>query len=205
MLRSRPTAFACIVLFGRSQRRDARTKHTKTCGVPSWRYWQRSTPKQAHNKPASWPRARLLDPLALALVGDRAPTKGAEKAAYLLSGLASYRLDIGAYAQARSLYERALAIHETALGPDHPDTGGSLNNLAHLLQAQGNFSGARPLFERALAIRETALGPEHPGTATSLNNLAGLLQAQGDRARARDFAGARSLYEHALAITRRLK
>jgi hypothetical protein len=30
----------------------------------------------------------------------------------------------------------------------------SLNNLALLLQAQGNLAAARPLFKRALVIRE---------------------------------------------------
>ena len=86
----------------------------------------------------------------------------------------------GRLAAARPLFERALAIREKALGPEHPDTATSLNNLAMLLQAQGDYAAARPLFERALAIREKALGPEHPDTATSLNNLAILLQAQGD-------------------------
>ena len=84
--------------------------------------------------------------------------------------------------------ERALAIREKALGPEHPDTATSLNNLAFLLTDQGDLAGARPLFERALAIREKALGPEHPDTAMSLNNLAVLLQDQGD------LAGARPLY-----------
>jgi Tfp pilus assembly protein PilF len=44
-----------------------------------------------------------------------------------------------------------------------------------------------------VAIREKVLGPEHPDTAVSLSNLAILLQAQGD------LAGARPLYERALA------
>jgi tetratricopeptide (TPR) repeat protein len=65
------------------------------------------------------------------------------------------------------------------LGPDHPDTATSLDNLAFLLQAQGDLAGARPLYERALAIREKVLGPDHPDSATSLNNLALLVQAQG--------------------------
>ncbi len=47
--------------------------------------------------------------------------------------------------------ERALAIREKALGPEHPDTATSLNNLALLLQAQGDLARSRPLFERALA------------------------------------------------------
>jgi tetratricopeptide (TPR) repeat protein len=100
----------------------------------------------------------------------------------------------GDFAAARPLYERALAIFEKALGPDHPDTATTLNNLAFLLRAQGDFAAARPLAERARAIREKALGPDHPDTATSLNNPAFLLQAQSD------FAAARPLFERALAI-----
>ena len=33
------------------------------------------------------------------------------------------------------LYDRALAIDEKALGPDHPDVAGDLNNKAALLKA----------------------------------------------------------------------
>ena len=74
----------------------------------------------------------------------------------------------GDLAGARRLCERALAICEKALGPEHPDTATNLNSLALLLQAQGDLAGARPLCERALAIREKALGPKHPDTATSV-------------------------------------
>jgi hypothetical protein len=38
--------------------------------------------------------------------------------------------------------------------PFAPDVATSLNNLALLLQAQGNLAAARPLFKRALVIRE---------------------------------------------------
>ena len=58
--------------------------------------------------------------------------------------------------------ERALAIREKALGPEHPITANCLNNLVDLLRDQGDLAEARPLLERALAIREKALGPEHP-------------------------------------------
>ncbi len=101
---------------------------------------------------------------------------------------------LAAYAEARPLYERALAIREKVLGAEHPDTATSLRQPRHLLQAQGDLAGARPLYERALAIYEKVLGAEHPNTATGLNNLADLLRAQGD------LAGARPLFERALAI-----
>ena len=85
---------------------------------------------------------------------------------------------------------RALAIRERVLGPEHPDTAQSLNNLGYLLGSQGDLAGARPYYERALAIWERVLGPEHPtasqeaATAQSLNNLGVLCYYEGDRAAA---------------------
>jgi tetratricopeptide (TPR) repeat protein len=154
-------------------------------------------PDNVFSDPKAWPPARRLDALAFALVGvDVELPKGSEnRAAYLLGRLASYRqAALAAYAQARPLFERALAIHEKVLGPEHSDTATLLNDFALLLRTQGDLAGARPLFERALAIYEKVLGPEHADTAMGLNNLAGLLQAQGD------LAEARLLCERALAI-----
>ena len=68
----------------------------------------------------------------------------------------------GDLAGARPLYERALAIREKVLGPEHPDTARASTTSPVLLQAQGDLAGARPLYERALAIEEKVLGPEHP-------------------------------------------
>jgi len=38
----------------------------------------------------------------------------------------------GKYDEAESLYRQALALNEANLGPDHPEVGASLNNLAAL-------------------------------------------------------------------------
>ena len=154
-------------------------------------------PREVFDDPNTWPRARRLDAVALALVGgDSEPPNDAEtSASYLLDRLASYRqIALAAYASARPLFERALAICEKALGSGHPSTATSLNNLGGLLRAQGDLAAARPLFERTLAIYEKALGPDHPLTATSLNNLALLLQAQDE------LTAAQPLFERALAI-----
>jgi len=85
----------------------------------------------------------------------------------------------GRYAEAIPYAERALALREKVLGPEHPDTATSLNNLALLYDNMGSYDKAEPLFRRSLAIHEKVLGPEHPDTATSLNNLAILYAAQG--------------------------
>lgn len=85
----------------------------------------------------------------------------------------------GQYSDAIPLAERALAFYEAQLGPEHPDTARSLNNLAALYTSMSRYGEAESLYQRALAIHETQLGLEHPDTADSMNNLAGLYWAQG--------------------------
>ena len=83
------------------------------------------------------------------------------------------------------LLQRALAIREKALGPDHPDVGESLSNLAGLYEDEGDYAKALPLYQRAIAIREKSLGPNHPVVATRINNLAAMYEGQGNYAEAR--------------------
>jgi tetratricopeptide (TPR) repeat protein len=104
---------------------------------------------------------------------------------------------LGDYAGAQPVSERALALRERLLDPDHPDVATSLNNLAELYRIQGRYDAAAPLYQRALALRERALGPDHPDVATSLNNLALLYHDQGR------YAEAEPLYQRALAIHER--
>jgi tetratricopeptide (TPR) repeat protein len=142
----------------------------------------------------TWPRARRLDALALALLEATPPEAVEEAAGRLLHGLGTYRqYALGAFAQARLFYERALALREKCRGRDHPDTAETLNNFALSLREEGDHEAARALLERALAINEKAFGPAHAATATSVNNLASLLREQGD------LAAARPLLERALA------
>jgi tetratricopeptide (TPR) repeat protein len=81
-----------------------------------------------------------------------------------------------------------LAIYEKALGPDHPNTVNSLNNLAVLYNTQDKYDLAEPLYKRALAINEKALGPDHPETAASLKNLAALYTDLAESLRERALA-----------------
>ena len=66
------------------------------------------------------------------------------------------------YKQAEPLLQRALAIREQQLEPDHPNTAESLNNLAVLYDKQGKYKQAEPLLQRALAIRERTVGARPP-------------------------------------------
>ncbi|MCA9694033.1 MAG: tetratricopeptide repeat protein [Myxococcales bacterium] len=104
----------------------------------------------------------------------------------------------GDFAGARERYARALAALERILGPEHPHTLTTLQNLAATLIAQGDLPGARERYKRALAARERILGPEHPDTLNTLQNLAGTLFAQGD------LPGARERYKRALAARERI-
>ena len=75
----------------------------------------------------------------------------------------------------RDHHQRALAIHEAQLSPDHPATAYSLNNLGTVLYGLGELSAARTTLERALAIREAQFGPDHPDTVMVRENLASVL------------------------------
>jgi len=139
------------------------------------------------------------------------PRKGARPRASRYGGglnnLAHLAQAQGHLAAAKPLFERSLAIREKVLGPEHPLTATSLNNLASCCRP-GDLGGARPLCERALAITEKALGPEHPQTAGSLNNLADLLRAQGDlaargRFQERDLAICEKVLAPSIPIRRR--
>jgi CHAT domain-containing protein/tetratricopeptide (TPR) repeat protein len=85
----------------------------------------------------------------------------------------------GKYAEAGTLAEQVLAARERVLGPEHPDTLISANNLALAYQAQGRYGDAESLYRRALEACERVLGQEHPDTLESMNNLAFLYHAQG--------------------------
>ena len=109
------------------------------------------------------------------------------------------RLDLyysaqGLFAQGLQWSEMALSISEKQLGPDHPSTGTSLNNLAGLYRSMGRYEAAEPLYLRALSIDSAALGEDHPDTAIDYVNLAGLY-TQFDR-----YEESETLYHKALKV-----
>ena len=59
--------------------------------------------------------------------GDQDP-----RLARSLNNLAVIHKELGRYAEAVPLAQRALALWEAALGPNHPDVAAGLNNLANL-------------------------------------------------------------------------
>ena len=73
---------------------------------------------------------------------------------------------LGAAEQAIPVLIKARETRKAKLGPEHPDTLTSMNNLALAYQAAGKLDLALPLFEETLKLTKAKLGPEHPDTLT---------------------------------------
>jgi tetratricopeptide (TPR) repeat protein len=71
-----------------------------------------------------------------------------------LTGQVEQYYATGRYQEAIPLAQRALAIREKALGPEHLHTATALSNLAALFDEIGAYAKAEPLLERAQSIDE---------------------------------------------------
>ncbi len=70
-----------------------------------------------------------------------------------LNNLAELYRAQGRYAEAEPHYQRALAILEKVLGPEHPDVATSLENYAALLRETEREDQAEEMEARAKASR----------------------------------------------------
>jgi Tfp pilus assembly protein PilF len=119
---------------------------------------------------------------------------GAGEVATCYSNLAAIQKDQGDLPGARASMERAIAIAEKHLGPDHPNLAAMRSNLATILQDQGDLPGARASMERAIAVNQKHFAPDHPTFAIRYCNLAAIQKDQGD------LPGARASMERAIDI-----
>jgi eukaryotic-like serine/threonine-protein kinase len=69
------------------------------------------------------------------------------------------------------LFEETLKLSKAKLGPDHPDTLGSMNNLASVYWSARQLDKSVPLFEESLKLHEKKLGRQHPNTQRTMANL----------------------------------
>jgi len=87
-------------------------------------------PDDGYNNPAAWPRFAPLTPHLLASCETEIADAAANaECAGLLNLAGGYFHGRAAYSGARPLFERALAIREKVLGPEHPNTAQSLSHL----------------------------------------------------------------------------
>ncbi len=109
---------------------------------------------------ANFPEQPLLQAEILRTVGD------------------AYR-GVGESERAIGFLQRSLKLMKAKLGPEHPDTLATMNDLAWAYKVAGKPDLALPLFEETLKLRKAKLGPDHPDTLGSMNNLALAYQAAG--------------------------
>ena len=86
--------------------------------------------------------------------------------------------DLGMPQLALTLTDSVTRAGDT-LGPDHPSTLASRNNLANAYQDAGRLDEAIALHEQTLEDSTRILGPDHPDTLISRNNLAGAYDNAG--------------------------
>jgi serine/threonine protein kinase/tetratricopeptide (TPR) repeat protein len=104
--------------------------------------------------------------------------------ARLQNVLGTSQMNLGRLDEARVLLEKALATRHAMLGPDHPDTLTSQNDLALVWQKLARHDRAEPLFVEVLQARTARLGLGHSATLTSKHDLAVLYSDQGKYDRA---------------------
>jgi len=68
--------------------------------------------------------------------------------------------------------ERAVALRKAHLGPDHPDTLGSMDHLSAACEWVGRFAEEITLKQQILKGRKAVLGPDHPETLACVCGLA---------------------------------
>ncbi|MGK5445405.1 tetratricopeptide repeat protein, partial [Micromonospora sp. URMC 105] len=89
-----------------------------------------------------------------------------------LRGRLLYLLNVAhIFTTAIAVGQPLIADCERVLGPDHPNTLGSRNNLASAYETVGRSDEAIGLYQRTLADCERVLGLDHPGTLGSRNSL----------------------------------
>jgi tetratricopeptide (TPR) repeat protein len=106
--------------------------------------------------------------------------------------------DLGVYPEAQRQWERAVELQRRAVGPDHPDTLTSMNDLADAYRMQSVYAQAELLLSEVVEKRRRVLGEENPETLNSMNELAVLYLDRGK------YAQAESLLVKALEVQRRV-
>jgi tetratricopeptide (TPR) repeat protein len=90
-----------------------------------------------------------------------------------------YLICRGEYVSAETISRIGVEAREKALGPEHPHTLSSVNDLGMAFLGQGKYEEAEVMQRRALEGYEKVLGPEHPGTLASVSQLGSVLLRQG--------------------------
>jgi serine/threonine protein kinase/Tfp pilus assembly protein PilF len=108
---------------------------------------------------------------------------GSPQSAHVLWGLGILRFEQGRLSESKDLYQRALALMESAKTPQ-TDASQVLDDLASVYMREQQWALAKEAYERALEIDRRVLGDDHPRLVIYLSNLATAVQNMGDLKRA---------------------
>jgi tetratricopeptide (TPR) repeat protein len=127
------------------------------------------------NRLETWPRSGRLLPHALAVAEQaEALQVEVETTAELLNDTAVHLLQRAELGQALTNFQRALALAETAYGPQHPDVAIFAFNIGLILWDQRELAEAKRFLLRAVEIRRKVYGEDHSLTKRSAVRLADL-------------------------------
>ena len=133
-------------------------------------------PDNDHENRSVW---RLYLPHAQYVLESSFNEDGVEEKSVLLWKFGMCLCSDGRYNEAEMPILRVMEARRRVLGPEHPDTLASMNNLALTYSSQGRWTEAEGLEVQVVEITRRVLGPEHPDTLTSMNNLASTYRDQG--------------------------
>jgi hypothetical protein len=77
----------------------------------------------------------------------------------------------GRWKEAEKLEVQVVETMKRVLGPEHPDTLNSMNNLAHTYYAENRTAEAISLMQYVADQRTEKLGTDHPSTLNSAKAL----------------------------------
>ena len=87
---------------------------------------------------------------------------------------------LGLFEEAQAQLERALQVRRQALGPEAPETLGTMTALASTLVRRGQYQAALTIYQQVLEIQRRTLGAEHPDRLAVMQDV-GWLVAQGGK------------------------
>jgi len=125
-------------------------------------------------------------------------SKDPEVQAQLMDTMVQAYKELGLWATARPLAEKAVEVRQKLHGLEDPETLRSMNALANIDLLQGKRAEAESRYRQVLEIQRRVLGPQHKDTLTSVMNLAVTDHRQGH------YASAEKLYREGLEIGRRV-
>jgi len=110
---------------------------------------------------------------------DRGLANDPELQAQMMSVMGKVYLSLGLYPNAHPLMERSFEIRRRLLGPKHPETLTSMEDVASVAFGEGRYAEAERSDREVLGLRREILGPRHPDTLSSMSSLASSLSRQG--------------------------